>query len=111
MGIVFALIPAIALLLVLIIVKSNTIIKNKKTSIKVTFVIKKDDVKIEELKKGKFVNFFIPKYKNKDFLGWYDNDKFDGKPITYFMAYDSDVAFYAKWGEQSIHKSHKGKAD
>jgi RecA-family ATPase len=61
------------------------------------FVIDDESTLTKQLRKGEFVDFFIPKKSNKRFAGWFDNEDLKGVKITYYMVYDTDKKFYAKW--------------
>lgn len=71
--------------------------KGCKNKYKVTFIINEDETISNQIQRGEFVKFFSPQKTGKEFLGWFDNKECNGKNITYYMVYDKDVFFYAKW--------------
>lgn len=72
--------------------------KKEKKSTHIALFYSDDNLLLKkEYSKGEFVNFFTPDKENFVFCGWYDNPEFSGKVYTYFMVYDRDVSFYAKW--------------
>ena len=71
--------------------------KGYKNKYKVTLIVDEKKSLTNEMQKGKFVDFYTPKKDGKKFIGWYDNENCEGKSINYYMVYDIDVTFYAKW--------------
>ena len=87
----------VSVLVILSIVKLNIYKKNKNSFFSIYFVIDDESTLTKQLRKGEFVDFFIPQKSNKRFAGWFDNQELKGVKITYYMVYDTDKKFYAKW--------------
>lgn len=87
----------ITVLLILSIIKLNIHQKNRNTIFTISFVIDSELTIEKQLRKGEFVEFFVPNQLNRRFLGWYDDDIFSGEKVTYYMVYDKDKKFFARW--------------
>ena len=87
----------VLVLLVLSLIKLSIWKKEKKTIFTVHFFSDNNIIKSCKYSKGEFVSFFIPEKNHYIFEGWFDNEEFTSSPITYYMIYNCDKSFYAKW--------------
>lgn len=87
----------VSVLIILSIVKINVHNKNRTTFFTISFVIDDESTLTKQLRKGEFVEFFTPEKVNRKFEGWFDNEDCEGSKFTYYMVYDTDKKFYAKW--------------
>ena len=87
----------VSVLIVLSIIKINIHKKNRNSFFTISFVSDGESTVNKQLRKGDFVDFFVPKVDNRRFAGWFDNEEFQGEKVTYYMVYDTDKTFFAKW--------------
>ncbi len=84
-------------LIILLIVKLTISGKNRNSYFTIYFVIDDKTTLTKQLRKGDFVEFFTPEKANRRFEGWFDNEDCKGVKVEYYMVYDTDIKFYAKW--------------
>jgi uncharacterized repeat protein (TIGR02543 family) len=84
-------------LFILSIIKITIWIKEKRTIFTIYFLSDNTIIKSYKYKKGEFVNFYIPEKNQYIFEGWFDNENFTSSPVEYYMVYNCDKSFYAKW--------------